>query len=676
MGGMFARPRAEIAAGAVHVPGWLSIAEQQRLVTACREWARPPAGMRHTAMPSGGQMSVQTVCLGWHWMPYRYSRTAEDVDGAPVKPFPDWLADLGRRALKETLGEADQPAAYTPDVALINYYDGSARMGMHADKDERSAAPVVSLSLGSSCVFRFGNAENRGKPYAGRDARVRRPVRVRRTCAVRLPRRHEDDRRDRATRHRPARGPAQHHAAGIGPDLTAGVRLGPRRSASGPAASPQAARCGRREWDPWEMPEGDVVWRVSRQLDAALAGRALTRSDFRVPRFATTNLSGPVGAGGSLPWQAHPDQGRGRGHHPHAPADGRLLADLAGGRYPPRDHRVRLVLENAQWQAVGYLLGVVEVLPTAREERALGHLGPDLLGPDWDAAEAVRRLGSQPDRPIGEALLDQRNLAGIGNLYKSEVLFLRGISPWLPAGQAGDLEPAVDTGAAPARGEQGAHRAGHDRQHRTRRGDLGVRQGGPPVPALRNSACWPTATRGGAGRPRSGSRSGAPRASRAPADHEQRRSPHAATAAREPAPRTQASAFVLANSTLRPVPLAPEIRLHLADDAFGLWEATEAGDGRAERPPPFWAFAWPGGQALARYVLDHPDVVAGRAVLDLGAGSGIAGIAAAMAGAATVLASDLDPFADGRDSAERSHEPRRWSTSPATCSTALARART
>ncbi len=101
------------------------------------------------------------------------------------------------------------------------------------------------------------------------------------------------------------------------------------------------------------------------------------------------------------------------------------------------------MLENAQWQAVGYLLGVVEVLSTAREERALGHLGPDLLGPDWDAAEAVRRLGAQPDRPIGEALLDQRNLAGIGNLYKSEVLFLRGISPWLPAGQAGDLEPAV-----------------------------------------------------------------------------------------------------------------------------------------------------------------------------------------------------------------------------------------
>lgn len=110
-------------------------------------------------------MSVQTVCLGWHWMPYRYSRTADDVDGAAVKPFPGWLADLGRRALSDAFADPLQAGSYAPDVALINYYDGNARMGMHADKDERSSAPVVSLSLGSSCVFRFGNADSRGKPY-------------------------------------------------------------------------------------------------------------------------------------------------------------------------------------------------------------------------------------------------------------------------------------------------------------------------------------------------------------------------------------------------------------------------------------------------------------------------------------------------------------------------------
>jgi alkylated DNA repair protein (DNA oxidative demethylase) len=110
-------------------------------------------------------MSVQTVCLGWHWLPYRYSRTAEDVDGAPVKPLPSWLADLGRQAVTEACADAMAAGAYGPEVALINYYDGNARMGMHADKDERSLAPVVSLSLGAACVFRFGNTRNRSRPW-------------------------------------------------------------------------------------------------------------------------------------------------------------------------------------------------------------------------------------------------------------------------------------------------------------------------------------------------------------------------------------------------------------------------------------------------------------------------------------------------------------------------------
>lgn len=146
--------------GAVHVPGWLDLSEQQRLVQACRQWARPPAGMRATRLPSGHTMSVRTVCLGWHWVPYAYSRTADD--GTPVKPFPDWLAELGKRAVAEAFGDS---ADYRPDIALINYYDAQAKMGMHQDKDERSDAPVVSLSLGDSCVFRFGNTENRNRPW-------------------------------------------------------------------------------------------------------------------------------------------------------------------------------------------------------------------------------------------------------------------------------------------------------------------------------------------------------------------------------------------------------------------------------------------------------------------------------------------------------------------------------
>jgi alkylated DNA repair protein (DNA oxidative demethylase) len=165
MTALIRRPRAEVAPGVLHVPGWLTTDEQRELVTACRDWSLPPAGMRNTRMPSGGTMSVQTVCLGWHWLPYRYSRTAEDVDGAPVKPFPASLADLGRRALADTYGDPAAAAGYNPDVALINLYAGRARMGMHADKDERSLAPVVSLSLGETCVFRFGNAQSRGRPW-------------------------------------------------------------------------------------------------------------------------------------------------------------------------------------------------------------------------------------------------------------------------------------------------------------------------------------------------------------------------------------------------------------------------------------------------------------------------------------------------------------------------------
>jgi endonuclease-8 len=191
------------------------------------------------------------------------------------------------------------------------------------------------------------------------------------------------------------------------------------------------------------MPEGDVVWRTARQLDAALAGRTLTRSDFRVPRYATTDLTGrgvlaAISRGKHLLTRVEGDVTI----HTHLRMDGSWRVRPANGPVP-RDHRVRLVLANAQWQAVGYLLGIVEVLPTSHEDQAVGHLGPDLLGPDWDAAEAVRRLAAQPGRPIGEALLDQRNLAGIGNFYKAEMLFLRGIGPWRTIGDIGDL-PALD----------------------------------------------------------------------------------------------------------------------------------------------------------------------------------------------------------------------------------------
>ncbi|MGW2340762.1 alpha-ketoglutarate-dependent dioxygenase AlkB family protein [Streptomyces sp. NPDC001661] len=163
MNELFARDRTEIVPGAVHVPDWLDEDEQRRLVELCRTWARPPAGLREVRLPGGGRMSVRQFGLGWHWFPYGYARTAVDGDGEAVKPMPRELEALGRRAVAAAYGAGHTTDPY--DIALINYYDTDAHMGMHKDRDEKSAAPVVSLSLGDTCVFRFGNTETRTKPY-------------------------------------------------------------------------------------------------------------------------------------------------------------------------------------------------------------------------------------------------------------------------------------------------------------------------------------------------------------------------------------------------------------------------------------------------------------------------------------------------------------------------------
>jgi endonuclease-8 len=193
------------------------------------------------------------------------------------------------------------------------------------------------------------------------------------------------------------------------------------------------------------MPEGDTVWLTARRLHRALAGRVLAHADLRVPQHATADLRGQI-----------VDEVASRGKHlltrtsvgltlhTHLGMEGTWRILRAGRGIPgPGDHRVRVVLGNAEWTAVGSLLPVVELLPTAREETVVGHLGPDLLGADWDADEAVRRLLEAPDEAIGDALLDQRNLAGIGNLYKAELLFLRGVHPWTPVGDVRDLDRMV-----------------------------------------------------------------------------------------------------------------------------------------------------------------------------------------------------------------------------------------
>jgi endonuclease-8 len=194
------------------------------------------------------------------------------------------------------------------------------------------------------------------------------------------------------------------------------------------------------------MPEGDVVWQTARRLHRALAGRPLTRSDFRVPRLATVDLTGDVvtetaSRGKHLLTRTR----NGLTVHTHLRMDGTWRVRPAAERIRD-DHRIRLVLANEDWQAIGYQLGVVELIRTSEESQVTGHLGPDLLGSDWDSDEAVRRLSAEPDRPIGEALLDQRNLAGIGTWFATEMLFLRGIDPWRPVGDVKELDALVDLG--------------------------------------------------------------------------------------------------------------------------------------------------------------------------------------------------------------------------------------
>jgi endonuclease VIII len=192
------------------------------------------------------------------------------------------------------------------------------------------------------------------------------------------------------------------------------------------------------------MPEGDTVWRTALHLDRALSGRLLVETDFRVPAHATLDLAGErveetVSRGKHLLTRIGTDHTL----HTHLLMEGAWHLYRAGSPWRRPAHEARVVLRTDDWTAVGFALGIVEVLPRAAEDTAVGHLGPDLLGPDWDEDEAVRRLGADPARPVAEALLDQRNLAGIGNLYKSELCFLAGVHPRLPVGQVPDLPRLV-----------------------------------------------------------------------------------------------------------------------------------------------------------------------------------------------------------------------------------------
>jgi endonuclease-8 len=196
------------------------------------------------------------------------------------------------------------------------------------------------------------------------------------------------------------------------------------------------------------MPEGDTVWLTAHRLDQALAGRAVTVFDLRVPALATADLRGrvveAVVARGKHLLTRFDD-----GHtlHSHLRMDGSWYLTKAGQRarrHP--EHLIRALVGNTDWLATGCRVHDLRLVSRAGEGELVGHLGPDLLGPDWDLERAVANLRRGPDVAIGEALLDQRNLAGIGNLYKCEVLFVEHVHPWTPTGGVADLDRLVRTG--------------------------------------------------------------------------------------------------------------------------------------------------------------------------------------------------------------------------------------
>lgn len=166
------RDRRELLPDVVHIAGWLGIEQQRNLVAQFERWALPPAGLRHPRVPKGHLMTVQSVCLGWHWQPYAYSRTADDVDGAPVKPLPIEIAELARAAVADAYGrDSAEAAAYAPDAAIVNLYAPGAHLGLHRDGEEPCDAPVVTISLGDRCVFRLAGVDRRTAPFTDIDLR-------------------------------------------------------------------------------------------------------------------------------------------------------------------------------------------------------------------------------------------------------------------------------------------------------------------------------------------------------------------------------------------------------------------------------------------------------------------------------------------------------------------------
>jgi endonuclease-8 len=186
------------------------------------------------------------------------------------------------------------------------------------------------------------------------------------------------------------------------------------------------------------MPEGDTVWHTAATLREHLAGQTLTRCDVRVPKFATVDLTGSV-VDEVLSRGKHLFIRAGRASiHSHLKMDGSWRVGPVIQARPRVNYRARIILEAGSVRAVGADLGVLEVLDRDRDADVVAHLGPDLLGEDWDPWVAAANLMARPERPIAEALLDQRVLAGVGNVYCNELCFVCGHLPNAPVSAIAD----------------------------------------------------------------------------------------------------------------------------------------------------------------------------------------------------------------------------------------------
>ncbi|MGV8910848.1 MAG: Fpg/Nei family DNA glycosylase [Propionicimonas sp.] len=183
------------------------------------------------------------------------------------------------------------------------------------------------------------------------------------------------------------------------------------------------------------MPEGDTIWRTARRLSEALADEVIINADLRWPRLSTADLRGMrtlevASRGKNLLHRLD----SGLTLHSHLRMEGQWRVETTEGlaNRTLANPQLRALVSTSRWTALGIRLGEMHLLETRDESRLLGHLGPDVLGTDWDAGEASSRMATSR-ATIGAALLDQRNLAGVGTLYASEALFLERLSPWHPA---------------------------------------------------------------------------------------------------------------------------------------------------------------------------------------------------------------------------------------------------